>query len=53
VRAFTLREIDDATAVRGQPDGMAARLVAEHCVPRGVSRRLQESLAQGGARGDG
>ncbi len=49
VRAFTVREIDDAIAVRGQLEGMAARLVAEHGVPRGLSRRLHEALAQGDA----
>jgi len=47
VRAFTAREIDDAIAVRGQLEGMAARLVAEHGVSRGLSRRLHEALALG------
>lgn len=49
VRAFTAREIDDAIAVRGQLEGMAARLVAEHGVPRGLSRRLRDALEQGDA----
>jgi GntR family transcriptional regulator of vanillate catabolism len=49
VRAFTVREIDDAIAVRGQLEGMAARLVAEHGVTRGLSRQLHEALAQGDA----
>jgi GntR family transcriptional regulator of vanillate catabolism len=47
VRAFTAREIDDAIALRGQLEGMAARLVAEHGVPRGLSRKLQEALEAG------
>jgi len=47
VRAFTAREIDDAIALRGQLEGMAARLVAEHGVPRGLSRRLHEALEAG------
>ncbi|MGG5823243.1 GntR family transcriptional regulator [Falsiroseomonas sp. HW251] len=49
VRAFTAREIDDAIAVRGQLEGMAARLVAEHGVARGLSRRLHDALDQGDA----
>ena len=40
VRQFTPREGADAIAVRGQLEGMAARLVAEH----GVSRQLQGDL---------
>ena len=40
VRQFTPREVADAIAVRGQLEGMAARLVAEH----GVSRQLQGDL---------
>jgi GntR family transcriptional regulator of vanillate catabolism len=47
VRAFTAREIDDAIAVRGQLEGMAARLVAEHGVPRGLSRALHDALEAG------
>ncbi len=47
VRAFTAREIDDAIALRGQLEGMAARLVAEHGVPRGLARRLRAALAEG------
>jgi GntR family transcriptional regulator of vanillate catabolism len=49
VRAFSAREIDDAIAVRAQLEGMAARLVAEHGVPRGLSRRLHAALEQGDA----
>jgi GntR family transcriptional regulator of vanillate catabolism len=49
VRAFTVREIDDAIALRGQLEGMAARLVAEHGVPRGLSRRLHAALEAGDA----
>ncbi|MDP2820366.1 MAG: GntR family transcriptional regulator [Polaromonas sp.] len=40
VRQFTPREVADAIAVRGQLEGMAARLVAEH----GVSRQLQGDM---------
>ena len=40
VRQFTPREVADAISVRGQLEGMAARLVAEH----GVSRQLQGDL---------
>jgi GntR family transcriptional regulator of vanillate catabolism len=47
VRAFSVREIDDAIALRGQLEGMAARLVAEHGVPRGLSRRLHDALEAG------
>ncbi len=39
-RPFTAQEVRDAIAVRGQLEGMAARLVAEH----GVSRQLQGDL---------
>jgi GntR family transcriptional regulator of vanillate catabolism len=49
VRAFTVREIDDAIAVRGQLEGMAARLVAEHGVTRGLSRTLHDALTRGDA----
>jgi GntR family transcriptional regulator, vanillate catabolism transcriptional regulator len=49
VRAFTVREVDDAVALRGQLEGMAARLVAEHGVSRGLARRLHEALEQGDA----
>ena len=47
VRAFSAREIDDAIAVRGQLEGMAARLVAEHGVTRALSRTLHEALQAG------
>jgi GntR family transcriptional regulator of vanillate catabolism len=47
VRAFTAREIDDAIAVRGQLEGMAARLVAEHGVSRGLARTLHAALEAG------
>lgn len=47
VRTFSVREIDDAIAVRGQLEGMAARLVAEHGVPRGLSRTLRDALEAG------
>ena len=48
VRQFTPREVADAIAVRGQLEGMAARLVAEH----GVSRQLQLDLQAGLDEGD-
>jgi DNA-binding GntR family transcriptional regulator len=49
LRAFTAREIDDAIALRGQLEGMAARLVAEHGVTRGLARTLHAALAEGDA----
>lgn len=49
VRAYTTAEIDDAIALRGQLEGMAARLVAEHGMARALARRLQEALAEGDA----
>uniref|UniRef100_UPI0022EAB71F GntR family transcriptional regulator n=1 Tax=Falsiroseomonas oryzae TaxID=2766473 RepID=UPI0022EAB71F len=49
VRAFTVREIDDAIALRGQLEGMAARLVAEQGVDPALSRRLRAALAAGDA----
>ena len=36
-------------ALRGQPEGMAARLVAEHGVTRGLSRILHAALEAGDA----
>jgi GntR family transcriptional regulator, vanillate catabolism transcriptional regulator len=47
VRAFTVREIEDAIALRGTLEGMAARLVAEHGLPRRLARALGECLAAG------
>lgn len=47
VRAFTVREIDDAIDLRGQLEGMAARLVAEHGVSRGLARDLDACLVAG------
>ncbi|MDC7784097.1 GntR family transcriptional regulator [Rhodoplanes sp. TEM] len=41
MRAFTRKEIDDAIAVRGVLEGMAARLVAEN----GLTRAMSEELA--------
>jgi GntR family transcriptional regulator, vanillate catabolism transcriptional regulator len=49
VRAFTVREIEDAIALRGTLEGMAARLVAEHGVPRRLARELADCLAAGDA----
>lgn len=47
IRRFTPREIADAIAVRGHLEGMAARLVAEHGVPRQLSLRLHDCLREG------
>lgn len=47
VRQFTPREISDAIAVRGHLEGMAARLVAEHGVPRQLQLDLQACLDEG------
>ena len=47
VRQFTPREVADAIAVRGHLEGMAARLVAEHGVPRQLQLELQACLEEG------
>jgi GntR family transcriptional regulator of vanillate catabolism len=47
VRAFTLREIEDAIDLRGLLEGMAARLVAEHGLSRARARDLEACLAAG------
>ena len=47
VRQFTPREVADAIAVRGQLEGMAARLVAEHGVSRQLQGDLQACLLEG------
>jgi GntR family transcriptional regulator, vanillate catabolism transcriptional regulator len=47
MRRFTQREIQDAIDVRGQLEGMAARLIAEHGVPRQLSLDLRECLKDG------
>lgn len=47
VRAFTVAEIDDAIAVRGLLEGMAARLIAERGLTRGLARDLRGSLDAG------
>lgn len=47
VRQFTAREVADAIAVRGQLEGMAARLVAEHGIPRRLQLDLQHCLDEG------
>ncbi|MEP6823895.1 MAG: GntR family transcriptional regulator [Ramlibacter sp.] len=49
VRQFTPREVADAIAVRGQLEGMAARLVAEHGVARQLQGDLQACLDAGDA----
>ena len=47
MRAFTRKEIDDAIAVRGTLEGMAARLVAENGLTRGMSAELHALLRLG------
>jgi GntR family transcriptional regulator of vanillate catabolism len=47
MRRFTPREIQDAIAVRGHLEGMAARLVAEHGLSRQLSLDLRECLREG------
>ncbi|WP_321910260.1 GntR family transcriptional regulator [Paraburkholderia sp. J11-2] len=47
MRRITATEISDAIAVRGHLEGMAARLVAEHGVPRQLSNTLSECLRTG------
>ena len=47
VRQYTPREVSDAIAVRGHLEGMAARLVAEHGVPRQLALDLQACLDEG------
>lgn len=47
VRQFTAREVADAIAVRGHLEGMAARLVAEHGIPRRLQLDLQDCLDEG------
>ena len=47
VRQYTPREVADAIAVRGHLEGMAARLVAEHGMPRRLQLDLQDCLDEG------
>lgn len=47
VRRFTPREIADSIAVRAVLEGFAARLIAEHGVPRKLARDLQDCLDDG------
>jgi len=49
VRQFTAQEVTDAIAVRGHLEGMAARLVAEHGVPRQLEGELRACLDEGDA----
>lgn len=49
VRQFTAGEVIDAISVRGHLEGMAARLVAEHGVPRQLDLELQSCLDEGDA----
>ena len=47
MRRITAREIDDAIAVRGHLEGMAARLIAEHGAPRQLALALDDCLKEG------
>lgn len=47
VSQFTPRDVADAIAVRGHLEGMAARLVAEHGLPRQLQLDLQHCLEEG------
>ncbi len=47
VRQYTAQEVADAIAVRGNLEGMAARLVAEHGLSRHVARELRGCLEEG------
>jgi GntR family transcriptional regulator of vanillate catabolism len=47
MRRFSQREIFDAISVRGHLEGLAARLIAEHGVPRQLSLNLRECLDEG------
>lgn len=47
MRRFAPREIQDAIEVRGHLEGMAARLIAEHGVPRQLSLDLRDCLKEG------
>jgi GntR family transcriptional regulator of vanillate catabolism len=49
VRRFTLPEIEDAIAVRGQLEGMAARLVAEQGLSPATRQAMEGCLAAGDA----
>lgn len=49
VRRFTLPEIEDAIAVRGQLEGMAARLTAEQGLAPATRRALEACLSAGDA----
>lgn len=49
VRRFTLAEIEDAIALRGTLEGMAARLVAEAGLAPLTRRALESCLAEGDA----
>lgn len=47
MRRITPTEIDNAISVRGLLEGMAARLIAEHGLPRQLSLELHECLREG------
>ena len=49
VRQFRYEDIADAIEVRGTLEGLAARLVAEHGMTRGLQRDLEACLADGDA----
>lgn len=47
VKSFSIQEIHDAIEVRGTLEGMAARLVAEHGLPRRAATELHRCLEMG------
>jgi GntR family transcriptional regulator, vanillate catabolism transcriptional regulator len=47
IRALTRKEIDDAIAVRGTLEGMAARLLAENGITRQMAAEFRECLTRG------
>jgi GntR family transcriptional regulator of vanillate catabolism len=49
MRRFTPKEIQDAIDVRGQLEGMAARLIAERGIPRPLLLSLNDCLSDGDA----
>jgi len=49
MRVFTRKELDDAIAVRGMLEGMAARLLAENGLTRSMSEQFWECIREGDA----
>jgi GntR family transcriptional regulator, vanillate catabolism transcriptional regulator len=47
MRVFTRKELDDAIAVRGVLEGMAARLLAENGLTRSMSEQFWECVREG------